>query len=132
MTQSTQPVTAIRAPGRRPPMDDLAVRQAHQRGRLAVAGALVLAKQLDAVGQPGYLDGTSAAGDRTDACRPAATSLAPAVTSLSSLARRSQVEKGQVEGRPCDLGGPPRLLCDPGPLPRRAAAAARKPGGATR
>ena len=38
-------------------LDDLAVGPADQGGRLAVAGILVLAEQLDPVGQPGQLDG---------------------------------------------------------------------------
>ena len=45
-------------------LDDLAVGPPHQRRRLAVAGVLVLAEQLDPVGQPGRLDRS-----RAHACR---------------------------------------------------------------
>ena len=50
-------------------LDDLAVGPPHQRRRLAVAGVLVLAEQLDPVGQPGRLGGPGRTRRGRDGCR---------------------------------------------------------------
>ena len=51
-------------------LDDLAVGPPHQRRRLGVAGTLVLAEQLDPVGQPGHLTGPGRIRGRQDRRRP--------------------------------------------------------------
>ncbi len=54
-------------------LDDLAVGPPHERRRLAVAGVLVLAEQLDSAGQPGRLSGPGLARRGRGRCRTPAS-----------------------------------------------------------
>ena len=91
-------------------LDDLAVGPPDQRRRLAVAGVLVLAEQLDPLGQPGRPGGPGAsAGGRTGAVRPVVTCPATAVTGLvlSHVLARDVRYGWARRPVPAQAGGPP-------------------------
>ena len=97
-------------------LDDLAVGPPHQRRRLAVAGAFVLAEQLHPVGQPGHPAGPGAsAGGRTGAVLPVITCPATAVTAAPPS------DMPGTSGRPARL----RPRAEP---PRRREGRPREPG----
>ena len=104
-------------------LDDLAVGPPHQRRRLAVAGVLVLAEQLDPVGQPGRLGrpGRTRRGAGRVPCARQGTG--PAATVMGLLLprvltreppRRLGARPGgsgpRAGGPPGSPGGPPFLL----------------------